>query len=70
MRGTRHQLQPERTTQILGEAAIVCKAIERHLRAATYRGETERAHELGALGSGVSELILALARPHQQSNAA
>jgi len=70
MRDTRHQLQPERTAQILGEAAIVCKAIERHRLTATYRGETERAHELGALGSGVSELILALTRPHQQSNAA
>jgi hypothetical protein len=70
MRDTEHQLQPDRTTQILGEAAIVCKAIERHRLTATYRGETERAHELGALGSGVSELILALTRPHQQSNAA
>jgi hypothetical protein len=70
MRDTEHQLQPDRTTQILGEAAIVCKAIERHQLTATYRGETERAHELGALGSGVSELILALTRPHQQSNAA
>jgi len=70
MRDTRHQLQPERTTQILGEAAIVCKAIERHRLTATYLGDTERAHELGALGSGVSELILALTRPHQQFNAA
>jgi hypothetical protein len=70
MRDTVHQLQPDRTTQILGEATIVCKAIERHRLTATYRGETERAHELGALGSGVSELVLALTRPHQQSNAA
>jgi hypothetical protein len=70
MRDTRHHLQPDRTTQILGEAAIVCKAIERHRLTATYRGETERAHELGALGSGVSELVLALTRPHQQSIAA
>jgi hypothetical protein len=70
MRDTGHQLQPDRTTQIFGEAAIVCKAIERHRLTATYRGETERAHELGALGSGVSELVLALTRPHQQSNAA
>ena len=70
MRDTGHQLQPDRTSQILGEAAIVCKAIERHRLTATYRGDTERAHELGALSYGVSELVLALTRPHQQSNAA
>jgi hypothetical protein len=70
MKDTQHQLSSERTTQVLGEAAIVCKAIERHRLTATYRGETETAHELGALGFGVSELILTLTRPHQQFNAA
>jgi hypothetical protein len=70
MRDTQHQLPPERTTQIFLEAAIVCKAIERHRRTATYRGETEEAYEMGALCCGVSEMVLALTRPHQQSNAA
>jgi hypothetical protein len=70
MRDTQQQLPPERTTQILWEAAIVRKALERHRRTATYRGETEEAYEMGALCSGVSEMVLALTRPHQQSNAA
>ncbi len=70
MRDTLHQLPPERTTQILWEAAVVCKAIERYQRTATYRGEAEEAHEMGALGSGVSEMVLALTRQHQQSTAA
>jgi hypothetical protein len=70
MRGTQHQLPRERVAQILGEAAIVCQAIERHRRTATYRGETEEAHEMGALGSGVSKMVLALTQPHPQSNAA
>ena len=69
MRDT-HQLPPERTTQIIWEAAIVRKAIERHRRTATYRGETEEAYEMGALCGGVSKMILALTRSHQQSNAA
>jgi hypothetical protein len=70
MKDTQHQLPPERTTQILWEAVIVCKAIERHQRTATHRGETEEAHEMGALGSGIYEMVLALTRPYQQSNAA
>ena len=70
MRDTQHQLSSERTMQVLGEAAIVCKAIERHRRTATYRGETEEAYEMGALCCGVSEMVLGLTRPHQQSNAA
>jgi xanthine/CO dehydrogenase XdhC/CoxF family maturation factor len=69
MRDT-HQLPLERTTQIFWEAAIVRKAIERHRRTATYRGETEEAYEMGALCGGVSKLVLALTRSHQQSNAA
>ena len=69
MRDT-HQLPPERTTQIFWEAAIVRKAIERHRRTATYRGETEEGYEMGALCGGVSKLVLALTRSHQQSNAA
>ncbi len=69
MRDT-HQLPPERTTQIFWEAAIVRKAIERHRRTATYRGETEEAYEMGALCGGVSKLVLALTWSHQQSNAA
>ena len=70
MKDTQHQLPPERTTQILWEAAIVCKAIERHQKTAAHRGETEEAHEIGTLGSGLSEMVLALTQPHQQSNAA
>ena len=70
MRDTPHQLPPERTTQILWEAAVVCKAIKRYQRTATYRGEAEEANEMGALGSGVSEMVLALTRQHQQSTAA
>lgn len=70
MSDTQHQLPPERTTQILREATIVCKAIERHRRTSTYRGEAEEAHEMEALGSGVSEMILALTQAPQQSNAA
>ena len=69
MRDT-HQLPPERTTQIFWEAAIVRKAIERHRRTATYRGETEEAYEMGTLCGGVSKMVLALTRSHQQSNAA
>ena len=69
MRDT-HQLPPERTTQIFWEAAIVRKAIERHRRTATYLGETEEAYEMGALCGGVSKMVLALTRSHQQSNAA
>jgi hypothetical protein len=65
-----HQLPPERTTQISWEAAIVRKAIERHRRTANNRGETEEAYEMGALCGGVSKLVLALTRSHQQSNAA
>jgi hypothetical protein len=69
MRDT-HQLPPERTTQIFWEAAIVRKALERHRQTATYRGETEKAYEMGALCGGVSKMVLALTRSHQQSNAA
>ncbi len=70
MKDTQHQLPPERTAQILWEAAIAYKAIERHRRTAIQRGEAEEAHEMRALGSGISEMVLALTRPHQQSNAA
>ena len=69
MRDT-HQLPPERTTQIFWEADIVRKAIERHRRTATYRGETEEDYEMGALCGGVSKMVLALTRSRQQSNAA
>jgi len=70
MRGAQHQLPPERTSQILWEAAIVTKAIDRHQREAASWGRTKEAREMGALCSGVSEMVLALTRPHQQSNAA
>ena len=59
-----------RTTQIFLESAIVVKAIARHQREAASRGRTEEAREMKALCSGVSEMVLALTRPHQQSSAA
>ena len=70
MRGALHQLPSERTPQILWEAAIVCKAIARHLREATLQSKTEEAHEMEGLGSGVYSMVLKLTLPHQHSNAA
>jgi hypothetical protein len=70
MRSAQHQVPSERTSQIIWEAAIVCKAIARHQRKATLQGRTEEAREMEALGAGVYSMVLELTLPHQQSNAA
>jgi hypothetical protein len=58
------------TTQIFLESAIVAKAIARHQREAASQSRTEEAREMEALCFGVSEMVLALTRAHQQSSAA
>ncbi len=70
MRGTLHQLPPERTPQILWEAVIVGEAIARHQREATLQGRTEEAREMEALGSGVHCMVGKLTPPRQRTNAA
>jgi hypothetical protein len=70
MRSVQYLSAPDRTARILRESTIVAKAIARHQREAASRGRTEEAREMEALCSGVSEMILALTRPHQQSSAA
>jgi hypothetical protein len=70
MRSVQYLSAPDRTARILRESAIVAKAIARHQREAASQGRTEEAREMEALCSGVSEMVLTLTRPHQQSNAA
>jgi hypothetical protein len=59
-----------RTSQIFLESAIVAKAIARHQREAASQGRIKETREMEALCSGVSEMVLELTRPHQQSSAA
>ena len=71
MRSIQYQVAPDRTTQILRESAIVSRAIARHRREASLQGRIEEAHEMEALYSGVSRMVLGLVQPHQRfSNAA
>jgi len=70
MRSVQHLSTPDRTVRILWESAIVAKAIARHRREATLQGRTEEACEMETLDSGISGMVLALTRPHQQSNVA
>ncbi len=65
-----HQYQPtsERTAQILRESAIVSRAIARHRREASLQGRIEEAHEMEALYSGVSRIVLGIVQYHQQSS--
>jgi hypothetical protein len=70
MRSAQYLSAPDRTDRILRESAIVAKAIARHRREATLQGRTEEACEMETLHSGISGMVLALTRPHQQSNVA
>lgn len=70
MRSVQYLSAPNRTARILRESTIVAKAIARHQREAASQGRTKEAREMEALCSGVSEMVLALTRPHQQSSAA
>lgn len=70
MRSVQYLSAPNRTARILRESTIVAKAIARHQRQAASQGRTKEAREMEALCSGVSEMVLALTRPHQQTNAA
>lgn len=70
MRSVQYLSAPNRTARILRESTIVAKAIARHQREAASQGRTKEAREMEALCSGVSEMVLALTRAHQQSSAA
>jgi hypothetical protein len=70
MRSVQYLLAPDRTARILRESAIVAKAIARHRREATSQDRTEEACEMETLYSGISGMVLALTRPHQQTNVA
>jgi hypothetical protein len=70
MRSAHYQLTPGRTTQILRESTIVCRAIARHQWEATLQGKTEEDREMEALSSGVYSMALELTRAHQLSNVA
>jgi hypothetical protein len=70
MRSVQRLSAPDRTVRILRESAIVAKAIARHRREAMLQGRIEEAHEMETLHSGTSGMVLALTRPHQQSNVA
>ena len=68
MRTMQYQAAPDRTAQILRESAIVSRAIARHRREASLQGRIEEAHEMEALYSGVSRMILGFVQPHQRSS--
>jgi hypothetical protein len=70
MRSVQYLSAPDRTARILRESAIVDKAIARHQREAASQGRIKETREMEALCSGVSEMVLELTRPHQQSSAA
>ncbi|MDQ3284339.1 MAG: hypothetical protein M3P92_01275 [Actinomycetota bacterium] len=71
MRSAQYQAAPVHTARILRESAIVSRAIARHRREASLQGRIEEAHEMEALYSGVSRMVLRLVQPHQSySNAA
>jgi hypothetical protein len=70
MRSAQYQPALDRTAQILRESTIVSRAIARHRREATLQGRTEEAHEMEALCSGISRVVLGFVQPHQQSNVA
>jgi hypothetical protein len=71
MRSVQYQAAPDRIAQILRESTIVSRAIARHRREARLQGRIEEAHEMEALYSGVSRMILGFVQPHQRySNAA
>lgn len=61
---------PDRTAQILGESAIVARAIARHRREAALQGRTKEVREMEALYFGVSRMALELTQPNQLSTAA
>ena len=71
MRSAQYQAASDRTAEILRESAIVSRAIARHRRVASLQGRIEEAHEMEALYSGVSRMVLGFVQPHQPySNAA
>jgi hypothetical protein len=70
MSSVRYLSTPDTAARIGRESAIVAKAIVRHRREAILQGRTEEAHEMEALCSGVSRMVLMLTRPHQRSNVA
>jgi hypothetical protein len=70
MRSAHYLSAPVRTTQILGESAVVAEAIARHQREATLHGMTEEAREMGTLSSGVYKMVLELTRPQRLSSSA
>jgi len=52
------------------ESDVVTRAIARHQREAASQSRTEEASQMENLRSGISEMVLTLARSHQQSNVA
>ena len=70
MSSVRYLSTPDTAARIGQESAIVVKAIARHQREAVLQGRIEEAHEMEALCSGVSRIVLMLTRPYQQSNVA
>jgi hypothetical protein len=70
MRSVQYLPAPDRTVRIVRESTIVAKAIARHRREATLQGRTEETGEMETLHSGISGMVLALTRPHQQANVA
>ena len=70
MRSAQYLSAPDRTARILRGSAIVTQAVARRQREAAYQSKIEQASEMKGLCYGISGMVLALTRPHRQSNAA
>lgn len=70
MSSVRYLSAPDSAARTGRESAVVAKAIVRHQREAASRSRTEEASQMETLRSGISGMVLALTRPHQQYDVA
>ena len=74
MSSVRYLPTPDTAARTSRESAVVARAIARHQREAVSQSRTQEASQMETLRSGISEMVLTLARSyqhsHQQSNVA
>jgi len=68
MSGVRYLSAPDNATRTGRESVVVAKAIARHQREAVSQSRIEEASQMETLRAGISEMVLELARSHQQSH--
>jgi hypothetical protein len=70
MSSVRYLPAPDTVARTGRESDVVAKAIVRHQREAASQNRADEASQMETLRSGISEMVLALTRAHQQSNVA